>query len=72
MLYFLSMKGLTSNQIILEKLEKKGIVEPTPVQRQVVPELKSNKNLLFQSETGTGKTLAYLLPSLEKLQNDEK
>lgn len=66
------MKGLTSNQIILEKLEKKGIVEPTPVQRQVVPELKSNKNLLFQSETGTGKTLAYLLPSLEKLQNDEK
>ena len=66
------MKELTSNQIFLDKLAEKGIVEPTAVQKQVVPEIKSGKNLLFQSETGTGKTLAYLIPLLENISQEEK
>ena len=45
MLYFFDMKQLTSNQIILENLEKKGILEPTPVQKQVIPEIKLKKNI---------------------------
>ncbi|MEE1000112.1 MAG: DEAD/DEAH box helicase [Treponemataceae bacterium] len=66
------MKELTSNQIFLDKLAEKGIVEPTAVQKQVVPEIKSGKNILFQSETGTGKTLAYLIPLLENISQEEK
>ena len=66
------MKELTSNQIFLDKLAEKGIVEPTVVQKQVVPEIKSGKNILFQSETGTGKTLAYLIPLLENISQEEK
>ena len=65
------MKQLTSNQTILENLEKKGITEPTPVQKQVIPEIKLNKNILFQSETGTGKTFAYLIPLLENISLTE-
>lgn len=66
------MKELTSNQIFLDKLAEKGIVEPTAVQKQVVPAIKSGKNILFQSETGTGKTLAYLIPLLENISQEEK
>lgn len=65
------MKQLTSNQTILENLEKRGITEPTPVQKQVIPEIKLNKNILFQSETGTGKTFAYLIPLLENISPSE-
>lgn len=65
------MKELTSNQIIVEKLAQKGIENPTPVQKKVIPEIKVGKNILFQSETGTGKTLAYLLPLLENISNLE-
>ena len=65
------MKQLTSNQIILDNLAKKGIIEPTPVQKQVIPEVKLGKNILFQSETGTGKTFAYLIPLLENISSTE-
>ena len=65
------MKQLTSNQIILDNLAKKGIIEPTPVQKQVIPEVKLGKNILFQSETGTGKTFAYLIPLLENISSSE-
>ena len=66
------MKEITSNEKLLEKLEKKGIFEATPVQKTVIPRLKSNENILFQSETGTGKTLAFLIPLLEKINSQEK
>lgn len=45
-----------------------GITSPTPVQQQVIPRLLTGENLLFQSETGTGKTFAYLLPLINKLE----
>lgn len=45
-----------------------GITSPTPVQEQVIPRLLAGENLLFQSETGTGKTFAYLLPLINKLE----
>lgn len=61
---------------VFEKLSKDlqdslaglGITSPTPVQEQVIPRLLDGENLLFQSETGTGKTFAYLLPLINKLE----
>ncbi len=44
-------------------LAKRGIVRPTPVQERVIPRVLAGDNVLFQSETGTGKTLCYLLPA---------
>ena len=56
----------------LEKLSEKNIKEPSAVQKQIIPLLSENKNIIYQSETGTGKTLAYLIPLLEKIDPNIK
>lgn len=53
---------------LVAKLNELKISEPTKVQAKVIPVLLEEKNLVFQSETGTGKTFAYLLPLLSNLQ----
>lgn len=53
----------------LQRLLQNNITTPTQVQRAVIPEIKKNCNVIFQSQTGTGKTLAYLLPLVQKVQN---
>ncbi|MCR4580530.1 MAG: DEAD/DEAH box helicase [Treponema sp.] len=55
---------------IRQKLSLLAITTPTPVQNEVIPKILSGENLLFQSETGTGKTFAYLLPLLEKIEKE--
>lgn len=52
---------------ILENLEKLNITNPTKVQERIIPIILENKNVVFQSETGTGKTFAYLLPILKDI-----
>jgi len=44
-------------------LEKQGITEPMPAQTEALPLLLAGKHVYINSETGTGKTLAYLLPA---------
>jgi len=48
------------------------ITVPTDVQSKVLPEAVLNKDIIVQSETGTGKTLAYLLPLYKKVDPDKK
>jgi superfamily II DNA/RNA helicase len=52
------------------RLAKKSVIQPTAVQRLVIPKLLENKSTVFRSATGTGKTLAYLLPGLQLLLGD--
>ena len=47
---------------LVAALGKQGISEPMPVQTEAVPLLLAGKDAYITSETGTGKTLAYLLP----------
>lgn len=56
---------------LISKLSIKGIDSPTEIQRAVVEKIFSGANVFFQSETGTGKTFAYLLPLLSKIFSDE-
>ncbi|MGB4571772.1 MAG: DEAD/DEAH box helicase [Rectinemataceae bacterium] len=53
--------GLPEN--IADALASFGFDSPTPVQRESVPRILARKDLFMQSETGTGKTLAYLAPA---------
>lgn len=53
---------------ICELLRRQGIVAPTPVQEKVIPQARAGKDLIIQSKTGTGKTLAFLLPTIERLK----
>jgi len=53
----------------LEALQKKGFEEPSPIQAQVIPELlQGNMDIIGQAQTGTGKTAAFSLPIIEKIQ----
>ncbi|MEL3905442.1 MAG: DEAD/DEAH box helicase [Treponema sp.] len=46
----------------IKTLASYGITEPTPIQEKVIPPILDGKSVFFESETGTGKTLAFLLP----------
>ncbi len=61
-----TFSGLSVRTELCAALESKKITEPTPVQEQVIPRIIAGENILFQSETGTGKTFCYLLPAFMK------
>lgn len=44
-----------------------GINEPTPVQKKAIPLILRRKDLLVSAETGSGKTIAFLLPTFQRL-----
>lgn len=52
---------------LAQALQDSRIETPTPVQQQVIPLALTGKDVVGQSATGTGKTLAYLLPLLQKI-----
>ncbi|SNT20040.1 ATP-dependent RNA helicase DeaD [Anaerovirgula multivorans] len=55
----------------LEKiLNKNGIVEPTAIQKQTIPVLITGRDIIGQAQTGTGKTLAFLLPIMQRIDMD--
>ena len=56
----------------IEALVAGRITQPTPIQEKVIPLALEGKNVFFESETGTGKTLAFLLPLLTRMMQDEK
>ncbi|MBP2635708.1 MAG: cshC [Firmicutes bacterium] len=57
---------------LTQGLVKAGINEPTNIQLEVIPEALSGKDIVGQSPTGTGKTLAYLLPLLQKIDTGKR
>ncbi len=59
---------LKISENICELLKSGGIVTPTPVQEKVIPAARTGKDLIVRSKTGTGKTLAFLLPTIERLK----
>ncbi|WZL71700.1 DEAD/DEAH box helicase [Clostridiaceae bacterium 35-E11] len=52
---------------LVKTLNENGIEEPTPIQMQSIPALLTGKDVIAQAQTGTGKTLAFLLPIMEKI-----
>lgn len=54
------------------KLQNLNITVPTEVQAEAIPIIMQGKDIIAQSPTGTGKTLAYLLPLLTKINPENK
>lgn len=50
--------------LLIDRLEKEGLINPTDVQSAAIPTIAQNHDVVIQSYTGSGKTLAYLLPIL--------
>ncbi|OPJ57016.1 DEAD/DEAH box helicase [Alkalithermobacter paradoxus] len=57
---------------LVQALSKLNITSPTNIQEKVIPVALENKDVIGKSETGTGKTLAYLLPTLQKIDTSSK
>ncbi|XP_061621753.1 probable ATP-dependent RNA helicase DDX28 [Phyllopteryx taeniolatus] len=57
---------------LVETLERLNITHPTTVQLQTIPKVMRGHNILCAAETGSGKTLSYLLPIVHKLHLDEE
>lgn len=58
--------------VLAEALQKQNISTPTEVQIRTLPEALAGKDLIVQSPTGTGKTLAYLLPLFSKIDPQKR
>ncbi|PIE78377.1 MAG: helicase [Candidatus Delongbacteria bacterium] len=65
-------RELTDNKYFLENLNREKIVKPTEIQTRSFKYILEGENIAILSKTGTGKTLAYLLPLLEKIESEKK
>ena len=63
----MTFEALGLNTSILNALTAAGYTAPTPVQQQAIPAAIAGKDLLVSSQTGSGKTAAFMLPSLHRL-----
>jgi ATP-dependent RNA helicase RhlE len=57
---------------ILQAITEVGYTAPTPIQKQAIPIILSGKDLIATAQTGTGKTAAFVLPMIERLNKDRK
>ncbi|HZE61031.1 MAG TPA: DEAD/DEAH box helicase [Burkholderiales bacterium] len=65
-----STLGLDSS--LLDNLKRLGYHGPTPVQREAIPAALAGGDLLVSSQTGSGKTAAFVLPGLQRLRTAAK
>jgi ATP-dependent RNA helicase DeaD len=66
---FATLDGLTLTETMSKAFAADKITAPTEVQRVAIPPILSGENVLIHSGTGTGKTLAYVLPLLQLLRD---
>jgi superfamily II DNA/RNA helicase len=68
----MTFEALGLNPSILNALTEAGYTKPTAVQEQAIPAAIEGKDLLVSSQTGSGKTAAFMLPSLHRLASLEQ
>jgi len=56
------------SEAVLAAVSESGYENPTPIQAQAIPLILANRDVIGASQTGTGKTAAFALPSLSKIQ----
>ena len=68
----LRFEELNLSSEVLKAIEDKGFEETTPIQAQAIPCIMEGRDVIGQAQTGTGKTAAFGIPILEKLNHEEK
>ncbi|MCA1055480.1 DEAD/DEAH box helicase [Rossellomorea aquimaris] len=69
------MKDFTSlgiQTMYTDALKEQSITEPTPIQVETIPVLLNGEDVIGQAQTGTGKTMAFLLPMLAKIDKEKE
>ena len=67
-----SFEQIGLDKKLVAGLVKAAITIPTPVQAAVIPEVLQGRDVIGHSATGTGKTLAYLLPLFQKIESGKR
>ncbi len=67
----MNFNDLIKNKKLIEILEKNNITEPTPVQEKTIPLLLKGRDVIAKAQTGTGKTLAFMLPIMERIDTQQ-
>ncbi|NOH72599.1 DEAD/DEAH box helicase [Vibrio pectenicida] len=68
----IQFSDLALNDSILSSLDGMGFVSPTPIQAAAIPHLMKGTDVLGKAQTGTGKTAAFSLPLLNKLDLSQR
>jgi ATP-dependent RNA helicase RhlE len=68
----MSFENLGLSQPVLQALALKEYTVSTPIQEQAIPILLKGRDLLGIAQTGTGKTAAFMLPSIDRLTQSDK
>jgi ATP-dependent RNA helicase RhlE len=68
----MSFEQLGLSQPILQALALKEYSTSTPIQTQAIPLVLEGRDLLGIAQTGTGKTAAFVLPSIDRLTKSDK
>ena len=63
----MSFSELSLNESLLKAIEDKGYTTPTDIQKEAIPVILSNRDVLASSQTGTGKTASFVLPILQMI-----
>ncbi len=63
----MKFEDLGIDPIILERIKKEGFQKPTEIQEKCIPAIKKGKDVVGQSVTGSGKTVAFGIPIIEKV-----
>lgn len=66
-----NFEGFNISEKILKAIKDMGFEAPSPIQAQAIPKLLEGNDLIGQAQTGTGKTVAFGIPMIEKI-NPEK
>jgi superfamily II DNA/RNA helicase len=68
----MNFKELGISEEIINILKNSGITSPTPIQEKCINIIKKKTDVIAQAQTGTGKTLAFLIPIFENISLDAK
>jgi ATP-dependent RNA helicase DeaD len=64
-------ESLKLSKNIISLLEKNGIIIATPIQKKIIPAILDGRDVLAQSETGSGKTISFAIPIIEKINTKD-
>lgn len=67
-----SFRDLKLSESIIQAVESSGYTVPTPIQARTIPLLLAGRDVLGQAQTGTGKTAAFAIPMLERIDVQQK
>ncbi|MDR1003104.1 MAG: DEAD/DEAH box helicase [Oscillospiraceae bacterium] len=68
----IKFSDLGLSEPLLKAIEDIGFEEPTAIQRSTIPLVMSGRDVIGQSQTGTGKTAAFTIPAIERIDPSKR